>query len=77
MYVHNNIKSGAIISSNLVDEALPSVYNSVNYITDKIRVEYTALELVETGGQRLKAPSASPVERPPDRLPKKFGPIKE
>jgi len=34
-------------------------------------------KLLETGGQRLKAPSVSPVESPSVRLPKKFEPIKE
>jgi hypothetical protein len=33
--------------------------------------------LVETGGQRLKAPSASSLECPPVRLPKKFDQIEE
>jgi hypothetical protein len=35
------------------------------------------IELVETGGQRLKAPSASPVECPSVRLSKKFENFKE
>ena len=33
--------------------------------------------LVETGGQRLKAPSAKPVECRLDSLPKKFESIEE
>ena len=41
------------------------------------REEYTVCELVETGGQRLKAPSATPVECPSVRLPKKFEIFKE
>ncbi|MCJ7718163.1 MAG: hypothetical protein MUO54_16815 [Anaerolineales bacterium] len=44
---------------------------------NKNRVEYTVSKLVETGGQRLKAPSATLVECPSVRLPKKFEIIKE
>ena len=39
---------------------------------NKNQEEYTVSELVETGGQRLKAPSATLVECPSVRLPKKF-----
>jgi hypothetical protein len=44
---------------------------------NKNREEYTVSELVETGGQRLKAPSATPLECPPVCLPKKFEFFKE
>jgi hypothetical protein len=44
---------------------------------NKNQEEYTVSELVETGGQRLKAPSATPVECPPVRMPKKFEFFKE
>jgi hypothetical protein len=44
---------------------------------NKNREEYTVSELEETGGQRLKAPSATPVECPSVRLPKKFEFFKE
>jgi len=44
---------------------------------NKNREEYKVSELVETGGQRLKAPSATPLECPSVCLPKKFEFFKE
>ena len=44
---------------------------------NKNQEEYMVSELVETGGQRLKAPSATPMECPPVRMPKKFEFFKE
>jgi hypothetical protein len=46
-------------------------------IKNKVQEEYTGWMLVETGGQRLKAPSVKPVECPLDRWPKKFESIEE
>ncbi len=60
------------------------IFNRLNLLTRPLSTgimrkieEYLVSELVETGGQRLKAPSATPMECPPVRMPKKFEFFKE